>query len=444
MNRAARGIENIFRERYGREAIFLPSGRLGLFLAFQEWFRSGDRLLISPVNDDVVFFTILAAGLVPVIAPLDPCTGNLDSDKVDPATWSHVQGVMTTNLYGIPDNMERLLEISRRHGLVLIEDACQALDSRFAGRRIGSFSEASVFSLSKHIPGVGGVLSFSDPGRRHSLLARAKAEIRQPSRLRGNIKSVANATGTLELLRQAHRQMLRLRKDRVGHRIPYSPKEICDARKAGGGLDRFDRWVRIDLAEYRTALSEERIGATLGMLEVFEDNRQSRKKGMRKLLQLGFTPSDIFIPDDCALFKVPLFVRDREAVLRRFGGRGLSLEYIYDPPLDVYATSEVAERFPSPDNQEREDQQQRAQFKQRHQQRARREQRQHAQVRGDNRRGPGGLKSNGLVGDRTRLPRQARHLRQEDIRPGAAFEQTGQHPARHNTQPGPQAARRRP
>ena len=349
MNRAARGIENIFRERYGREAIFLPSGRLGLFLAFQEWFRSGDRLLISPVNDDVVFFTILAAGLVPVIAPLDPCTGNLDSDKVDPATWSHVQGVMTTNLYGIPDNMERLLEISRRHGLVLIEDACQALDSRFAGRRIGSFSEASVFSLSKHIPGVGGVLSFSDPGRRHSLLARAKAEIRQPSRLRGNIKSVANATGTLELLRQAHRQMLRLRKDRVGHRIPYSPKEICDARKAGGGLDRFDRWVRIDLAEYRTALSEERIGATLGMLEVFEDNRQSRKKGMRKLLQLGFTPSDIFIPDDCALFKVPLFVRDREAVLRRFGGRGLSLEYIYDPPLDVYATSEVAERFPSPD-----------------------------------------------------------------------------------------------
>src|SRR5687767_5843946 len=73
-------IEEFFRRRYGREALYLPSGRLGLYVAFREWLSPGDRLLMSPVTDDVVFFTVLAAGLVPVLGPIDPRTGNLDPE----------------------------------------------------------------------------------------------------------------------------------------------------------------------------------------------------------------------------------------------------------------------------------------------------------------------------------------------------------------------------
>jgi dTDP-4-amino-4,6-dideoxygalactose transaminase len=129
MTNPARGIESFFRRRYGREALYVPSGRLALYLAFREWLRPGDRILISPVNDDVVFFTVLAAGLVPVLGPLDPATGNLDASALDANGWSRLQAVMTTSLYGIPDRMDLLEERCRRHGLLLIEDACQALDS---------------------------------------------------------------------------------------------------------------------------------------------------------------------------------------------------------------------------------------------------------------------------------------------------------------------------
>src|SRR6059036_3066658 len=133
-------IEEFFRTRYDREALYVPSGRFALYLAFTEWLRPGDRILIAPVNDDVVFFTLLAAGLVPVIAPLDPATGNLDPLAVDEHIWCSLKAVMTTNLYGIPDRMDLLEEKCRRHSILLIEDACQALDSRFGDRRIGQIS----------------------------------------------------------------------------------------------------------------------------------------------------------------------------------------------------------------------------------------------------------------------------------------------------------------
>ena len=137
MRHSAEGIERFFAQRYGREAVYLPSGRLALYLAFKEYLKPGDRLLMSPVDDDVVFFTVLAAGLLPVLGPLDPRTGNLDPEGVDEATWKTLSAVMTTNLYGITDRMDRWVESCQRHQVLLIEDACQALDSRLGNRRVG-------------------------------------------------------------------------------------------------------------------------------------------------------------------------------------------------------------------------------------------------------------------------------------------------------------------
>src|SRR5205814_7675271 len=72
MGDEARVIEEFFLRRYGRHALYLPSGRLALYLAFRQWLRPGDRVLMSPLTDDVVFFTVLAAELVPVLGPVDP------------------------------------------------------------------------------------------------------------------------------------------------------------------------------------------------------------------------------------------------------------------------------------------------------------------------------------------------------------------------------------
>src|SRR5207249_344463 len=107
-------------------------------------------------------------------------------------------------------------------------------------------------------------------------------------------------------------------------------------------------WVRVDNPNYRTEPLSREITTTLTQLMRFEDNRRRRLEGARKLLSLGFTPPSLRVASDMALFRVPLFVRRREQVLEHFAGRGLRLDYIYDPPLDLYAAPALAERIPSP------------------------------------------------------------------------------------------------
>ena len=347
-------IEEFFRRRYGPEALYLPSGRLALYVAFREWLRPGDRLLMSPVNDDVVFFTVLAAGLVPVLGPIDPSTGNLDPSAIDESTWSRVKAVMTTNLYGTPDRMDVLEERSRTHGLLLIEDACHAFDSVSGGRRIGTFGTAAVYSLSKHLGIAGGVLMFSDSSRRASLARRAQAELRH------RFLSAATASQVSELLRAMSHQSrapwwLALARERLvapsdrraGHRMPYTDAAVLEAQRQGGGLDPFDRWVRMDNPAYRTRPLRSSIRTTVHRLRTFDENRRRRIAGARKLFELGFTPPSVLVPRDIALLRVPLFVKDREKAIAFLARHGLTTEYIYDPPLDLYAPG-LTEPIPSP------------------------------------------------------------------------------------------------
>lgn len=351
------GIEEFFRERYGRESLYLPSNRFGLYLLFRTWLRPGDRLLMSPVDDDVVFFTVLAAGLLPVIAPLDPRTGNIDPEAIPESTWPQLRGVLTTNLYGIPDRMDLLEERARRHGLVLIEDAAHAFDSRVGGRRIGTFGRASVFSLNKFIGIPGGVVTFAEEGERDVLALRAVSELRRsptfshetPHRLGALLSGAGYPTRLMSWLGRMYERATPNRERRVGHRMRYTVAEVRDAQRAGGGLDAFDQWVRMDNPAFRSWPLAQSIRMSHHRLLASDGIRQRRIEGARKLLDLGLTLPQVRFPTDSAPLRVPLFVRDREAAIVRLVERGLRVEYVYDPPFDEYAPDLVERLPPTPE-----------------------------------------------------------------------------------------------
>jgi hypothetical protein len=347
-------IEDFFRTRYGRDALYLPSGRAALYLAFREWLRPGDRMLMSPVTDDVVFFVVLAAGIVPVLGPLDPRTGNLDPTAIEDSTWPTLRGVLTTNLYGIPDRMDLLEERCRQHGLVLLEDAAHALDSRCEGRRIGQFGVAAAYSLHKHLDVEGGVLTFADAGRRESLTRRAAEDIRHrplPAAIvhgaRAILRTAGASTRPGKWLVRLRNGLVRRQPVRNGHRMWYETTLVREAQDEGGGLERFDRWVRVDNDMYHTWPRRSAQRAALRRLEAFDENRRVRIAGARRLSASGLTLPGLRLPADIALFRVPLFVRERERVRAHFAERGLALDYIYDPPLDVYAPG-LTQRLASP------------------------------------------------------------------------------------------------
>lgn len=338
-------VELYFQKSYEREALFLPSGRLALYLAFTEWLRPGNRLLISPLNCDAVLFSILAAGLIPVFGPINQTTGNLDPTQIKEQDWKIIDAVITNNLYGIPDRMDIISEKCKKYNLVLIEDACQAFDSYFNEQRIGNFGDISIFSLSKQIQGIGAVLTFKDGSRKDSLKKRAQELLEIPPRLqkfnylsRLVIKESLKKVGIEKILNQYQKSIL---PEKKGHRLPCDWNNISRLSKKNGGIEDFDPFLRANFSNYRKVVSPIEAKFTFCELKNFEKNRMEIIQGIKKLLNLGLVPPNIEIPTNFPIYRVPFFVKEREKLLNTFLKSGLKIDVIYDPPLNEYVPAEL-------------------------------------------------------------------------------------------------------
>ncbi len=78
---------------------------------------------------------------------IDPATANLDPALIERAITKHTKAIVPVHLYGRPSDLDRILEIAKRHRLVVIEDACQAHGARYRSKRVGGFGYAAAFSF---------------------------------------------------------------------------------------------------------------------------------------------------------------------------------------------------------------------------------------------------------------------------------------------------------
>jgi perosamine synthetase len=86
-------------------------------------------------------------GAVPVFADIDEESLNLDPSRVEAAITPRTRALIAVHTFGRPADMAALAEIARRHGLKLIEDACEALGAEIGGQRVGRFGDAAVFAF---------------------------------------------------------------------------------------------------------------------------------------------------------------------------------------------------------------------------------------------------------------------------------------------------------
>ncbi|MEU0569967.1 DegT/DnrJ/EryC1/StrS family aminotransferase [Nonomuraea sp. NPDC005983] len=322
-------------ERTGRHCLTLPSNRLGLYLALRHWCTPGQRLLMSPVSADEILFLVLAAGLRPVIAPLSRRDGNIDASRVN---LSEVDAVLTTNLYGLPD------DVSAYTGKILIEDVAHALETTLGGRPLGTFGQAGVFSLSKH-PGAGsgGVLAVADlPDLR--ALERARDQLLEPGAFRAELVGVAGSMArqaalSLNLVRPALKVMraLGMQEARDGYRIALRRDALDAATKQAPSLPPFDPWVRADLHDYRARRGALATWYQSRRLAKVPRVRERRLAGVRRLAELPTVAQAVRDNLDQPLFRVPLLVRDRDAAIAELERNGVATGYLYDPPYDDYA-----------------------------------------------------------------------------------------------------------
>jgi dTDP-4-amino-4,6-dideoxygalactose transaminase len=107
----------------------------------------GDEVITTPITWVATANVVVAVGARPVFVDVDPLTRNIDLDALEAAITPRTRALMPVYLAGLPVDMDRLYAIARQHGLRVIEDAAQAIDSRWNGERIGAFGDLVSFSF---------------------------------------------------------------------------------------------------------------------------------------------------------------------------------------------------------------------------------------------------------------------------------------------------------
>jgi perosamine synthetase len=157
-------FEEAFAAHVGAaHAVSFSSGTAALHAAaFASGLAPGDEAITTPLTFAATANCVLYQGATPVFADVSGDTLNLDPEQVAEKITTKTRAILPVDYAGHPADLKPLMEIARRHGLIVIEDACHALGSAYGERSVGSIADMTVFSFHpvKHITtGEGGMVS---------------------------------------------------------------------------------------------------------------------------------------------------------------------------------------------------------------------------------------------------------------------------------------------
>jgi dTDP-4-amino-4,6-dideoxygalactose transaminase len=121
----------------------------------------GDEVIVPSYTFMATATSCLMVGGMPVFVDIDPDTYNIDPAAFEAAITPRTRAVIPVHIGGLPADMDRIMEIARRHHLAVLEDACQAHGAAWKGRRVGAIGDLGCFSFqsSKNInAGEGGLI----------------------------------------------------------------------------------------------------------------------------------------------------------------------------------------------------------------------------------------------------------------------------------------------
>jgi dTDP-4-amino-4,6-dideoxygalactose transaminase len=143
----------------GSDALLLAQMAIGL--------GPEDEVITSPFTFGATAGSIARLGARPVFVDIHPDTFNFDERQLEAAITSRSRAIMPVHLFGLPANMDVVLDIAHKHDLAVIEDAAQAIGARWKEKSIGSLGTCGCFSFfpSKNLGGAGdgGMITTNDP-----------------------------------------------------------------------------------------------------------------------------------------------------------------------------------------------------------------------------------------------------------------------------------------
>ncbi len=126
----------------------------------------GDEVIMPSYTFSSSANAFVLRGATPVFIDIRPDTLNMDETLVEGAVTPRTRAVMVMHYAGVPCDMDPIMDVARRHGLVVIEDAAQAILSAYRGRPAGAIGQMAAFSFHETkniVAGEGGALTINDP-----------------------------------------------------------------------------------------------------------------------------------------------------------------------------------------------------------------------------------------------------------------------------------------
>jgi perosamine synthetase len=242
-----------------RHAVAVNSGTSGLHLSVRALgLRDGDEVITTPFSFVASANVLLYERARPVFVDVDPLTLNIDPRRIEAALTPRTRAIMVVHVFGRPAEMEAVMAVAGRHGLKVIEDACEAVGAEHGGRKAGAIGDAGVFAFypNKQITtGEGGVI-VTDDAALADAARRMRNQGRDPSsnwfehvELGYNYRiSDINCALGVEQLRRIE-SILRLRESvahRYAERLKGEPRLLLpDLAVAGGRVSWFVYVVRL-------------------------------------------------------------------------------------------------------------------------------------------------------------------------------------------------------
>lgn len=156
-------MSNIANRKYG---IAVSNGTAALQVAVRAiGIQKGDEVIMPTFTIISCAMAVTKLGGIPVLVDSDPYTWNMNVEEIEKKITNRTKAIMMVHLYGLPVNIDKIMELSKKYNLKVIEDAAEMHGQTYKGRPCGSFGDISIFSFypNKHITtGEGGMVVTDD------------------------------------------------------------------------------------------------------------------------------------------------------------------------------------------------------------------------------------------------------------------------------------------
>lgn len=163
----ARFEEEIAAKLGAKHAVGCASGTDALILALlAAGVGSGDEVITTPFSFVATAGSVAYIGAKPVFVDIDPVSFNIDPKKIAAAITAKTKAIMPVHLFGLPADLDPIVAVTKAKGILVIEDAAQAIGARYRGRSVGTIGDFGCFSFfpSKNLgaAGDGGLVTTDD------------------------------------------------------------------------------------------------------------------------------------------------------------------------------------------------------------------------------------------------------------------------------------------